>query len=35
MRALEKDTTLHGLLSRLQDGQISPAEIAQIRERLV
>ena len=34
MRALAKDIALHGLLSKLQDGQICPAEIAQIRERL-
>ena len=34
MSALAKDIALHGLLSKLQDGQICPAEIAQIRERL-
>jgi len=34
MRALAKDIALHGLLSKLQDGQICPAQIAQIRERL-
>ena len=34
VRALAKDIALHSLLSKLQDGQICPAQIAQIRERL-